>query len=590
MNTKSALITSMLSQLKKTLRIFAPAFLMAILFAIIAGSSGAQYSRTRDENRHLVRGLMLLETGDYRLNKHHPIFANVMNAIPVALNENVIIPSTSSDDWRKAEKDNLAAELTEINGPRTYFVPEILNPARTVTVLFVAVSIVFLTRIVSKEWGIMTGGVFAFLYALEPNIIAHSSLVTTDGWIVPMIFGATYFLYKYGKTYNRSHLISFGIIAFLSLITKYSAIPVAALWILMLFIIEYTRSHTTFRFFSAFKKPLIIIALWIFALTAVYGFQFRTLAESNFENTAKTQAHLDNISGVGESMPLLVKPLQNAYLNLKLPFPDYFHGFFENVILHNQFGHDTYLFGQYSKMGWWYYFPATMLVKSPVPLLIGIGMLLVAGIVAGYSMINNRGNNLLVSIKLISKKLFQPEIIFFVVPLFLLFVSMKSSINLGYRHILPILPFIFLELGVLLSKIWTRNLSYKALFLLLGLWYFVSTVSIYPHYLAYFNEIAGGPKNGYKYLLDSNLSWDQDLIRVDTYIDNLPDETEYYKNPLEPKETGLVIYDLDVLMGRDIAKRELTKWIRDPFVEGRIKPVAWIGYSHVVFDLGTQRD
>jgi len=35
--------------------------------------------------------------------------------------------------------------------------------------------------------------------------------------------------------------------------------------------------------------------------------------------------------------------------------------------------------------------------------------------------------------------------------------------------------------------------------------------TVAPHYLAYFNELAGGPANGFKELADSNLDWGQDL-------------------------------------------------------------------------------
>jgi tetratricopeptide (TPR) repeat protein len=39
----------------------------------------------------------------------------------------------------------------------------------------------------------------------------------------------------------------------------------------------------------------------------------------------------------------------------------------------------------------------------------------------------------------------------------------------------------------------------------------VSSVVTYPSYLTFFNEIAGGARNGHKILLDSNLDWGQDL-------------------------------------------------------------------------------
>jgi hypothetical protein len=41
-----------------------------------------------------------------------------------------------------------------------------------------------------------------------------------------------------------------------------------------------------------------------------------------------------------------------------------------------------------------------------------------------------------------------------------------------------------------------------------------STLRVYPHQLAYFNELAGGPENGHRHLLHSNLDWGQDLLLV----------------------------------------------------------------------------
>jgi hypothetical protein len=40
----------------------------------------------------------------------------------------------------------------------------------------------------------------------------------------------------------------------------------------------------------------------------------------------------------------------------------------------------------------------------------------------------------------------------------------------------------------------------------------VSTLRVYPHQLAYFNELAGGPENGHKHLLGTNLDWGQNWL------------------------------------------------------------------------------
>jgi hypothetical protein len=42
-------------------------------------------------------------------------------------------------------------------------------------------------------------------------------------------------------------------------------------------------------------------------------------------------------------------------------------------------------------------------------------------------------------------------------------------------------------------------------------WFVASSLWVYPHSLSYFNESIGGPLNGPKHLLGSNVDWGQDL-------------------------------------------------------------------------------
>lgn len=46
----------------------------------------------------------------------------------------------------------------------------------------------------------------------------------------------------------------------------------------------------------------------------------------------------------------------------------------------------------------------------------------------------------------------------------------------------------------------------------------VSSMRVFPHELAYFNELSGGPENGYRHLLHSNLDWEQDLLLIEQWI------------------------------------------------------------------------
>jgi hypothetical protein len=119
---------------------------------------------------------------------------------------------------------------------------------------------------------------------------------------------------------------------------------------------------------------------------------------------------------------------------------------------------------------------------------------------------------------------------FLLVPVLTWFgVNSSSGFNLGYRHILPVLPFLFVFAGQViktsevfrdfgsLERIRWRTVI-VGLVSILCVWQLVGTLRVHPHYLAYFNELVSGPENGYKYLVDSNLDWGQDLKGLGAYL------------------------------------------------------------------------
>jgi hypothetical protein len=53
----------------------------------------------------------------------------------------------------------------------------------------------------------------------------------------------------------------------------------------------------------------------------------------------------------------------------------------------------------------------------------------------------------------------------------------------------------------------------------LAAWYALGTLRVYPHFLSYFNELAGGPAGGVRYLSDSNLEWGQDVAGLRAAIE-----------------------------------------------------------------------
>jgi hypothetical protein len=102
--------------------------------------------------------------------------------------------------------------------------------------------------------------------------------------------------------------------------------------------------------------------------------------------------------------------------------------------------------------------------------------------------------------------------------------------NIGHRHLLPIYPFLFVFSASVVThwrqwqprvRLWTAAGTLGAVVVSCFVvfappW---KPAVVFPHCLAYFNELAGGPRNGYKSLVDSNLDWGQDLNYLRRWID-----------------------------------------------------------------------
>jgi hypothetical protein len=91
-------------------------------------------------------------------------------------------------------------------------------------------------------------------------------------------------------------------------------------------------------------------------------------------------------------------------------------------------------------------------------------------------------------------------------------LSAAGHVDIGLRHLLPIYPFFYalLAAGLVVPRWRFKNLALAIL--LTGV--AAESLAAYPYYTAFFNAAVGGPKNGPKYLVDSNIDWGQDLKRL----------------------------------------------------------------------------
>ncbi len=164
---------------------------------------------------------------------------------------------------------------------------------------------------------------------------------------------------------------------------------------------------------------------------------------------------------------------------------------------HNAEGHDSYLFGEYRRTGWWYFFPVAVGVKTP------IGFLILAGCGIFAIMRSFRSNS-------------WQQHLTVIFPVAIMLVCMSSKINLGVRHVLAIYPLLAVMGGHAMSEFFVlaRRTSHAVLVLPIALaaWVVAEPWMVRPDYLAYFNQFAGAHPE--RILAESDLDWGQDLYRL----------------------------------------------------------------------------
>jgi hypothetical protein len=160
----------------------------------------------------------------------------------------------------------------------------------------------------------------------------------------------------------------------------------------------------------------------------------------------------------------------------------------------------TYLLGKIYAHGVWFYFPVVFSIKSTLALL---ALLLLAVVAIATRRLNC-----------------WREILFLIIPpVFYLLVAMSSRMNIGVRHILPIYVFVSVLIGGAAWSLIRQNPRWAYVVLALLLFHAVSSLRTFPSYMAYSNELWGGPSNTYKYLTDSNVDWAQQLKATKQYLD-----------------------------------------------------------------------
>jgi hypothetical protein len=246
-----------------------------------------------------------------------------------------------------------------------------------------------------------------------------------------------------------------------------------------------------------------------------FEFRSRLLTKAAVEATSGTHQRVNRFRGT-----LLGK--------LPAPLPEhYVLGFDDQAFDVDSADYTKYLHGELRKgPGWWYYYLYCVLVKSPVGTLLLVALSVFAAIFFRAFRTSLLGEAALV------------------LPIVVLFglMSSQTGLNSHLRYVLPVYPFVFVFAGRL-GRFWETSGSWGRMLLLLPIGAnAVSVVSVHPHYLTYFNEVAGGPRHGIDHLADSNIDWGQGLIALKDWLAQHPSKQKLqlaYFGTMYPEVLGI---------------------------------------------------
>jgi tetratricopeptide (TPR) repeat protein len=558
------------------------------VFSLLTLTSARQKSPTFDEPTHLFAGYSYLKWADFRVNPEHPPFAKLWSALPL-LAFDIQDPRESNPLWdliashhaAKIHTINLAGKMLfrDHDADTLFFYARLQMMALGILLgLFV-----FLWS--KKIYGFEAAVAALFIYCLDPNVLAHSQIIHTDIPFTLFFFTGIYFLFQMLAQFTWRNVLLTSLPLGLATITKYSYIAILPIWgILGLMTILSSQSQhchigpnrsVSSRWgktglFAAFLICAAVTAY--FCIWAAYGFRYEAIPKGG--NPLPTDSFLSKIpSGYALASYLIEQRL----------FPEAW--IYGQLAVVSEMRRPAYLLGQLSDAGFWSYFPVVFAVKTPLPTLVLI--------VAAAAM-------------WISKRKESQAELFLILPVAMYFgFAIVSRMNLGVRHLLPIYPFLFVLAGGAAAMLWRNKPPIKIGAALLAAWFLWSSIRIYPHYLAFFNELAGGAKNGHKVLLDSNLDWGQDLKGLKRWMQDHEVKKIHliYFGTANPQYYGIDMLRLpgswsDASAAAEANYAEADHWaisashfgpyLRDrqrDFVKtfGLLKPIATIGHSIFIY-------
>jgi hypothetical protein len=470
-------------------------------------------SVTWDESQHLYSGWLSWEHGDFGYNPEVPPLVKMWDAIPL-LHRDIRQPAFTGDPFKK-EGFVLGQRFLAANG-----IDRTLIPARIMGSLLTVLLATLLFLCAREMFGDKPALFALLLFCLDPNFLAHGAYVTTDIGASFTMLAAIYAFYRYVKRPTIGRMIAVGFAVGLAMTAKFTGVFIVPVLCLIAAIDYWLRKDEAASSKSPSPRQLITaiavaLVIGVGCIWTIYHFRYAARPVPLQLNPTSEQ-YLQSLTS-----PVTRRALTTAS-NLHLLPEAYIYGLADTKI--SAASLPSYLFGHdYPGAPHWY-FPAAFVIKSTLPFLILLGLTIVTVLRGRWPM--------------------RREIVFLTVtPIFIFLLSTSSDLGIGYRHLFPMFPMLYILIAGCAAHLVSRNPKFIYGFVVLLVWQFVTTLAARPGLLAYANEAWGGPSKTHLYLSDSNVDWGQQLKAVKSYLDTHPSQPCYFayfaQGPVDFKDYGI---------------------------------------------------
>ena len=352
----------------------------------------------------------------------------------------------------------------------------------------------------ARRWFGRAAAIWAVLLFVNlPPILGHAGLATVDMAGAATVAIALYAFMRCLENSEWQRLILLGVALALAFLCKFSSLGFLGSCFLCAFVYvalgKRCASPRVAQWRRLFVRALIVSGVAFVLLWAGYRFSWRPISDHSGAHSS-----IDRVFAKGS----LLRSLAYKAIEVPLPLRQFVWGIHE-VESHNAQGSDSYLFGEYRKTGWWYFFPVVVGVKTP------IGFLILAGC-GIFAIMRGFGRS----------SLWQQHLTV-IFPASIMLVCISSRIDLGVRHILAIYPLLAVIGGHAMAEFFILARRTTPAIVVLPImfvaWAVADSWMTQPDYLAYFNEFAGSHPE--RILAESDLDWGQDLDRLSRRLKEL---------------------------------------------------------------------